>query len=137
MRLQVTRKADLAARALVVLAEVGGRLKAAELAELLGTSAGFISQVLSPLVEKAWVRSDPGPTGGYSIANPLESLSVLDVIETIDGPTDAGRCVVENRMCDTRNPCTLHHAWARARESLVEELRATSLVDVVQTGGRR
>lgn len=128
MRLSVTRKADLAARALVLMASSGRRLKAAELAAHLGTTPGFIPQVIGPLIDRSWVRSDPGPTGGYSLTLPIESLSVLDVIESVEGPTDAGRCVAENRPCDGANPCSLHHAWARARESLIAELRDTPLV---------
>ena len=83
-------------RALQLLA-VGDRVKAGALAEALATTPGFVPQVMGPLVKRGWVRSDPGPLGGYALVSSLEALSVLDVVEAIDGPTDEGRCVVADR----------------------------------------
>lgn len=132
MRLEVTRKTDLAARALVALAGSDNRMKGAELADALGTTSGFVPQVLAPLVARGWVRSDPGPTGGYSLATELGSLSVLDVVEAVEGPTDTGRCVLADRPCGEDGPCALHHAWSRARTHLVNELGASRLSSLVE-----
>jgi Rrf2 family protein len=127
MRLEITQRADLAVRALVVLARSSGRLKSADLADALGTTPGFVPQVMGPLVQAGWVRSDPGPTGGYELAADLEELSVLAVIEAIDGPTENGRCVVAGGLCAARQPCSLHVAWASARHELVTSLGSTSV----------
>lgn len=130
MRLEVTRRAALAARALLALDRAPGRLKAAQLAERLGSTAAFTPQVLAPLVEQGWVRSDPGPKGGYALIVPLDSLSLLDVIEAVDGPTDTGRCVVEGATCSASHPCLVHDAWSRARHELVTRLAATPVSDI-------
>jgi Rrf2 family protein len=127
VRLEITRKADLAIRALVLLGESPERAKAAELAEALDTTLGFVPQVLAPLVKAGWVRSDPGPTGGYSCRVELDDVSVLQVIEAVDGATDAGRCVVADRACREQHPCVLHTAWGRARAELIGVLQATPL----------
>src|SRR5688500_15833892 len=113
MRLEVTRKADLATRALLELAALGRRSKSSELAERLGTTPGFLSQVLSPLVAQGWVRSDPGPSGGYRLAVAADEVSVLDVIEAVEGPTDTGRCVLEDRPCGGAGLCALHVPWSQ------------------------
>ncbi len=118
MRLEITQRADLAVRALVALADAPARLKSTELADTLGTTAGFVPQVMGPLVRAGWVRSVPGPTGGYELVGDLDTLSVLEVVELIEGPTETGRCVVAERMCDASEPCVLHVAWARARAEL-------------------
>ena len=92
MRLEVTRKSDLAVRSLQVLAASPERLKGPELAEEVGSSSGFVSQVLTPLIRAGWVRSDPGPAGGYSLTADLDAVSVLAVIEAIDPiSTDVAR----------------------------------------------
>ncbi|MEZ5143301.1 MAG: Rrf2 family transcriptional regulator [Acidimicrobiales bacterium] len=127
MRLEVTRRADLAVQALVLLGRSRARRKAGELAEALDTTSGFVPQVLAPLVERGWVRSEPGPRGGYISTVALGSVTVLDVVEAVDGPTDVGRCVVEGRPCAATSPCALHDAWSRARAALLDELAATSL----------
>lgn len=129
MRLEVTRKSDLAVRAMQALAAAPGRVKGPELAELVGSTSGFVSQVLTPLVRAGWVRSDPGPSGGYSLTADLDDVSVLAVIETIEGPTDSGRCVLADRPCNDRGTCALHTPWLRARAQLRSQLDAMSVAD--------
>jgi len=130
VRLEITRRSDLASRAVLALARSGGRMKAAELADALGTTAGFIPQVLGPLVERGWVTSVPGPTGGYESVVAPAGLSVLDVIEAVEGPTASGRCVLVDRPCSEGGHCALHHPWARARAGLLDELGRTRLADL-------
>ena len=127
MRLEITQRADLAVRALVALQDAPGRMKSVELADALGTTAAIVPQVMGPLVRAGWVRSVPGPGGGYEPQRDLDSLTVLEVVEQIDGPTDSGRCVVAERACDADEPCVLHLAWARARTELRASLASTSL----------
>ncbi len=129
MRLEVTRKSDLAVRALRALDAHDERLKGPELAERVGSSAGFVSQVLAPLVRAGWVRSDPGPHGGYRLDTDLSALSILDVIEAVEGPTDAGRCVLADRPCNEHGQCALHVPWVRARDLLLKQLRSTSVAE--------
>lgn len=131
MRLEVTRKSDLAVRTLRALAALppGGRAKGPELAEQVGSTAGFVAQVMTPLVRAGWVRSEPGPTGGYALRVDLATISVLAVIEAIEGPTETGRCVLADRPCAEAGVCTLHTAWQRARQELLRELAATSVRD--------
>jgi Rrf2 family protein len=76
---------------------------------------GFMPQVLSPLVRRGWVGSDPGPTGGYSLRVAPEEISVLDVIEAIEGVTDTTNCVLADRPCSEQGPCSLHVPWSSAR----------------------
>jgi DNA-binding IscR family transcriptional regulator len=74
-----------------------------------------------------------GPTGGYEPVVNLDGLSVLEIVEAIDGPTDTGRCVVADRPCDATEPCVLHVAWGRARRELVASLAGLSLTAVTAT----
>lgn len=139
MRLEITRKSDLAVRSLRVLAESSSRMKGPELAERVGSTAGFVSQVLTPLVRAGWVRSEPGPSGGYALNVGLEAVSVLAVIEAVEGPTDSGRCVLADRPCDESGTCALHVPWMRARRQLLDELDAVTVADasIVEQDGRR
>jgi Rrf2 family protein len=113
------------------LADAGGRVKGPALADAVGSTSGFVSQVLHPLVRQGWVRSEPGPSGGYSLTVGLGEVSVLAVIEAIEGPTLSGRCVLADRPCDAIGTCALHVPWMRARSLLLSELAATSVADAV------
>ena len=127
MRLELNQRTDLALRLLQVLDEAGGRLKAQDLADRAGSTAGFVPQVLAPLVAKGWIDSQPGPTGGYRIVSALGAISLLELIEASEGPTDAGQCVLVPRPCQAGGRCALHDPWTRAREALVAELSLTPL----------
>ncbi|OYN96797.1 Rrf2 family transcriptional regulator [Enemella evansiae] len=124
MRLEVTRRAELAVQAITVLTE-RGRLKSGALAAALDTTPGFVAQVVNPLVKAGFVRSEPGPSGGYLLHPEAGRLSVLEVIEAVDGPTDTGQCVVVDRPCGGLTPCVVHQAWSRARGALLHDLANT------------
>jgi len=104
-------------------------MKASDLAAALDASPAFMPQVIGPLVKAGWVRSEPGPTGGYVLDGAASSISVLDVVEAVDGPTDSGRCVVADRPCGRSPECALHGAWARARGELMASLRNIAACD--------
>lgn len=109
---------------MALLAE-GERWKGSRLAEALDASAGFVAQAMTPLVAAGWVRSEPGPTGGYRLVDGLGAVSVLEVIEAVEGSTDVVGCVLEDRPCSGGGPCALHVPWAKARSLLLAELAAT------------
>lgn len=109
------------------------RLKAPALADALHTTPGFVAQVVGPLVKAGWVRSVPGPTGGYSLTEAASRASVLDVVEAVDGPTADGHCVAHDRGCSVGDTCALHDAWTQARQTLTTTLAATPAVRAAQT----
>lgn len=137
MQLSITRRTDLATRALLSLVQSGERRKGSDLAQELDASAGFLAQAMTPLVNRGWVRSEPGPTGGYTAVVTLDDVSVLDVVEAVEGPTDVTRCVLEGRPCSSGGRCALHDAWARARGDLLHELAGTPLSSVLKSTPKR
>lgn len=131
MRLELQRKTDLAVRALTAL-NGEARVKGPDLAGAIGTTPAFISQVMMPLVQRGWVQSDPGPTGGYRRVAELPSVSMLDVIEAVEGPTETGKCVLRGGPCPSDENCALHDAWMRARGALLDELAAIPLTAALE-----
>ena len=128
----------MATRSLIALAsdELGGRkTKAATLAVLVATTPGFLSQAMTPLVDQGWVRSEPGPNGGYAVAVDLAEISVLQVIEAVEGSTDVTHCVLQNRPCLAAEPCALHEPWTVARRHLLASLAATPVSGLLATTG--
>jgi Rrf2 family protein len=134
MKLEITRKTDLAVRALVTLRDHGPKMKALALADAVGTTTGYLSQVMAPLVGNTWVRSEPGPSGGYVLTGDVAAITVLDIIEAVEGKIDYARCVLIDRPCGEQGECALHTPWTRARAELVRELKKEKLVDVVLPG---
>lgn len=86
-----------------------------------------MSQVMNPLVKAGWVDSEPGRTGGYRLLADLADLTLLDLVELVDGPVDDGRCIVVGVPCDSHEQCPMHTSWAPARKVLIEHLRRRTL----------
>ena len=130
MRLELTKRTDLAMRAMTALAaEGGGTVKGSVLAEALDTSTHYLPQVMKPLVSEGWVASEPGPTGGYRTTAGAAEVSVFDLIEAVEGPFEDNRCVLRGAPCPAKEECALHKAWSRARSALVDELQRTQVVE--------
>lgn len=99
------------------------------LAEALETTRQYLPQIMNPLVKSRWVQSTPGPHGGYQLLVPLEDISVLELIEVMEGPTFDNTCVLDGRVCPHEAPCALHGAWQQARDALTTELGSMTLAD--------
>ena len=134
MRLELSKKTDLAIRALNYLTgnEDSELVEGKTLADWLDTSTNYLPQVMSPLVRAGWVRSVPGPRGGYVATRSLGSVSVLEVIEAIEGPVILDRCVLSGAPCPSQDECALHAPWTRARDALLAELGSIRLSEVMQ-----
>jgi Rrf2 family protein len=126
MRLEMSNRTDLALKAFAHLdsfGEAGGR----SIAEAIGTTANYLPQVLKPLIVEGWIRGTPGPGGGYQLCADLNSFSLLNVIEAMEGKTEENQCVLRGAPCPAPEPCALHDSWVRARDALVSELDAASV----------
>jgi Rrf2 family iron-sulfur cluster assembly transcriptional regulator len=129
MRLELNKSTDLALRAMRALCAYGDRLARTALAQTLETSHQYLPQIMAPLVHRGWVTSTPGPGGGYELVAKVGSISVLELIEAMEGPTDTETGVLSGETCGTDDPCTLHEVWSKAREDLLHELDSISLAD--------
>lgn len=129
MRLELAKRTDLALRGLQALNAEGERLSGTVLAEILETTHQYLPQIMSPLVQQGWVTSNRGPGGGYLLVVSLGEITVLELIETMEGTTDTATCVLSGETCDASDPCALHDAWSQARDALLDKLSATSIAD--------
>jgi Rrf2 family protein len=136
MRLGITRKTDLALQVLRALAsDAAAPRTASDLAAAVAASAAYLPQVMAPLVRAGWVTSMSGPHGGYRLGADPRRLSVLQVVEALEGPIFDGRCVVIGSRCSDASPCVLHHHWLRAQEVLIAELDSIPVCDCPRPPG--
>lgn len=92
----------------------------------------FTRKMFQALVQKGLLRAVPGPRGGYQLACPPEKISVLRVIRAVEGEDAFDTCILGLPTCNNRNACPLHVTWSRAKRSLLPDLTATTLRDLVQ-----
>jgi Rrf2 family protein len=132
MRLELTKKTDLAFQALERISSAGGdRVSGTVLAERLEISTQYLPHVMAPLTRAGWVASTSGPKGGYTMNTDLADVSLLDLLEAVEGEFDDSRCLHLGPKHGTNHHCALHEPWMRARSALLEELANSSLADMI------
>ncbi len=104
------------------------RLPGRKLAALIGTTTPFVAQVVTPLVQAGWLDSRPGPTGGYGLAADPTAITILEVVEVIEGPIANGKCVLAGGPC-SEDICSVHDAWIEAREALRKAFADVAVVN--------
>ena len=132
--MQLTRAADYAVRVSMQLAMLppGGRASRAQLARWAEAPASFIAKILQHLVAGSIVRSQAGRRGGFVLARPAPEISVLDIVQAIDGPLMLNTCLPPQCDC-TRAPwCPAHPVWTEAQAALSAVLAAATLAKLVE-----
>ncbi|MGI9666684.1 MAG: RrF2 family transcriptional regulator [Acidimicrobiia bacterium] len=137
MRLELTKKTDLAFQALAAVAAASdSRVNGAALAQSLEISTQYLPHVMAPLTRAGWVKSVSGPHGGYTLAVSLGSVSLLDLVVAVEGPVDESRCLHQGPMHTDDSTCRLHGPWTRARAALLGELADTPLEEMLVAAAR-
>jgi Rrf2 family iron-sulfur cluster assembly transcriptional regulator len=125
----LTRAADYAVRVMVHLATLpaGTRVQRTTLAEFTDVPESFISKVLQGLVRARMISSKPGHNGGFELASPPESITLLDVVEAIDGPVALNLCVGAAPGCERHLGCAAHPVWMEAQQAVTRVLRSATI----------
>ena len=108
------------------------------LAEFHGVPKEYLSKALQGLSQAEIVATVPGPSGGYRLARPAAEITVLDVVETVEGRRSTFACTEIRRnnpcrptdTCDTK-PCGIARIMWQADEAWRQSLRGVRLADIV------
>jgi len=116
----------------------GAALPAARLAEYHGVPSAYLAKHLQSLARADVLETVKGPRGGYRLARPAAEITVLDVVEAIDGDEPAFRCTEIRRRGPSavpareyRLPCGIHQVFSRADDAWRAELAAATIADLV------
>jgi Rrf2 family protein len=122
--MQITRQADYALRAIIYLARLEKDQKAptSKIAKAQHIPPSFLAKIVSQLSIAGLIHTSRGARGGVSLARSAEEISVLDVIQAIDGPVFLNECTENAETCPFQNSCPLRDVWCEARAILIEKL---------------
>ncbi|NPV74914.1 MAG: Rrf2 family transcriptional regulator [Anaerolineae bacterium] len=126
--MQITRQADYALRAMLYLANMEPTQRAAtsQIAEVQRIPPSFLAKIISQLSIAGLIHTSRGARGGVSLARPPEEISILEVVEAIDGPIAFNECTVSEGACAFGEDCVLRPIWCDAQAELVNRLRNTT-----------
>ena len=116
----------------------GATLPAKALAEYHGLSETYLAKHLQALASEHILESVPGPKGGYRLTRPPENITLLEVVEALDGREPSFRCTEIRQRGPLalpsqayRLPCGIHVAMARADKAWRAALRSQTIADLI------
>ncbi len=125
----ITRKGDYAIRGMVHLA---GRPRdevtlLREVSSAVDVPLALLAKIFQHLNKTGLVRSYRGAGGGFQLGRPAKDISLLEIIEAVDGPVSMNRCIVERGSCGREPFCSVHPVWRKMQQKFKSELGGISL----------
>lgn len=126
--LSLSQTAGYAVLALSCLDPQGRSLsQAAAIAEATGIPAAYLPKILRQLRDAGLVAGRRGQGGGVTLARPAERITLLEIVDAVEGPGWGDRCLLGLPECSGECPCPMHEFWARERPRLVREFAGFTL----------
>jgi Rrf2 family protein len=134
MRLELTKRADYAIRAVLALSRAadGERLSARRIAADQRVPERFLPQVMRDLVRAGVVEGTVGRSGGYRLAKPSAEISLLDVVEAVEGDSRRRVCILRGGPCALAAVCDVHGVFAAAQDDVLGRLRSTTIAAAIR-----
>jgi Rrf2 family protein len=132
--MQITRQADYAVRAVLYLARMEPTQRAAtsQVAQEQRIPPSFLAKIISQLSIAGLLHTSRGARGGVTLAREPKDITLLEVIEAIDGPILLNECVNGNSTCTFDSDCPLRPVWCEAQEELVNRLKGTNFQQLLE-----
>lgn len=126
--MQITRQADYALRAMYYLSKIDPNQRAAtsQIAQEQRIPPSFLAKIISQLSIAGLIHTSRGARGGVSLARPPEDISILEVVEAIDGPIMLNECTSSPEACPFGEECPIRPLWCNTQDELVARLKVTT-----------
>ena len=133
--MQITRQADYAVRAILYLARVGAsgeqrRVATSCVAKEQHIPSSFLAKIIAQLSLAGLLDTLRGAHGGVKLARDPMHITLLEVVEAIDGPIQLNACVEARGACPVESNCSVRTVWWDAQNALVSRLRNTNFAEL-------
>jgi Rrf2 family protein len=132
--MQITREGDYGIRSVLYLARQPFKKISFvnEISEEYKIPRSFLAKILQKLVKAKIVRSYRGVKGGFSLAKQARDISVLSVLEAIEGKLALNICLPDKKVCNFSRHCPVCAVWATAQSKVVDVLGKANFEDMAK-----
>ncbi len=124
-------------RAVIYLAsqqQEAGKTGIRKISEDLGLPSPFLAKILMQLAKQKILASTKGPHGGFSLLRSPEKISVLDIINAIDGSDVFTNCIMHNGSCEKigteKKFCPMHEDYEKTRKEMIRLFSEKTIYDL-------
>jgi Rrf2 family protein len=130
--LSLSQTTGYAIKALSCLSEPGCWKRATpEIARCARVPLPYLTKILNSLARRGLVRTRRGIGGGITLARSPDKITLLEIVEAVEGPSWLGDCLLGLDECSDQATCPTHDFWMRIRREITDELRKTNLAMVI------
>jgi Rrf2 family protein len=132
--MQITRQGDYGIRSVLYLARQPFKKISfvTEISDEYKIPRSFLAKILQKLVKAKIVRSYRGVKGGFSLARQAKDISLLEVLEAIEGKLCINVCLADKKKCDFAKHCSVSSVWASAQAKFVDTLKKANFDDLAR-----
>jgi Rrf2 family protein len=109
----------------------GARVLRSEIADAQSIPSSFMAKILRGLVRAGLLRSSRGIHGGFLLARPPNEITLLEVLEAVEGPLSLTDCVPDPAGCEFSETCPASSVWLQVQDEMASLLRDTNLENLV------
>ena len=136
-----------AIRAVIYLALNGGEEKKIGIKEIskeLYIPTPFLGKILQSLAKNKMLLSTKGPNGGFSLAHPAKEITLLSIVEIIDGMDLFDDCLIGLRTCSANAhndvQCPIHHKYLPINKQVYNLFNSETIQmladEIIASGGK-
>ena len=96
------------------------------------TPEWFSRKIFQTLVKKKILVTKRGPGGGYRFRTAPSKISLLTVIQAIDGKKAFSKCIMRNSACRDTSYCVLHPIWNELKDVLIGQLSSNTVDQIMK-----
>ena len=102
-----------------------------DIAESQQISEKYISRLIVDLRRARLVRSVRGMKGGFFLARPPKEITLLDILETMEGTVSIVDCVMAPEKCPRHGGCTARGIWQKLNGGIRELMRSITFEEIL------
>jgi Rrf2 family protein len=137
--MQINRSTDYAVRVMIHLALLppGERANREKLAGLAEVPAEFLGKVLQTLARAGLLLSRRGAEGGFELARAASRITMLDVVEALEGTLHLNECLTGENQCGRAWWCSAHDVWRDAQAAVRRVLAGVTIEQLAREASVR
>ncbi|MGC2064288.1 MAG: Rrf2 family transcriptional regulator [Thermodesulfovibrionales bacterium] len=132
--MEITQETDYAVRCILYLSRCTGEspVMIETIAAEMRIPRSFLAKILQRLARAEIVKSFRGVKGGFQLRRLPSEISLLNVVEAIEGPVAMNRCTIDPQRCNFSGTCTVHPVWQTLQELVTDYLGKTTFDMMMQ-----
>jgi Rrf2 family protein len=124
----VTRETDYAVRTVLYLAKNRDRTASVtEVAHAMQIPKSFLAKLLQRLVRSHILTSSRGVKGGFQLAQKPSEITLLSIMEAVQGPAGINVCAIDSKRCKLSSACAVHPVWVDIRKEVEKRLKRETI----------